>query len=341
MRRARSLSGGHRGVASGGLICRKKGFSHMKPILILMLGMFTNFGGISDSIAATESQVAVQGVQLYAREVGSGRPILVLHGGPDFDHRYLLPELDRLADSYRLIYYDQRGRGLSAAGVRPEDVTLASDIADVDAVRRHFRLDRVVLLGHSWGTVLALEYALRYPQQVSQLILLNPAPASTADLALFREVYVKKLGPDLDRQRQIVATAAYKEGDPETVAARYRLHFKPALMRTQDYETLMARMKAAFLSQGKEGILEAQAVEDRLMQDSWDQANYDLMPRLKSLRIPTLVIWGDHDFIPVPISEHIVKALPDAQLTILKGCGHFTFLECPRDVRTHIDAFLR
>ena len=76
------------------------------------------------------------------------------------------------------------------------------------------------------------------------------------------------------------------------------------------------------------------------MQDSWDQASYDLMPRLKTLRTRTLVIWGDHDFIPAPISEHIVKALPDAQLAILKGCGHFTFLECPREVRTQIDAFL-
>jgi len=73
--------------------------------------------------------------------------ILVLHGGPDFDHRYLLPDLDRLSDSYRLIYYDQRGRGLSAAGVRPEDVTLASDIADIDKVREHFNFSSVVLLG--------------------------------------------------------------------------------------------------------------------------------------------------------------------------------------------------
>jgi proline iminopeptidase len=56
----------------------------------------------------------------------------VLHGGPDFDHSYLLPDLDRLSDSFRLIYYDQRGRGRSADGVRAEDVTLASDIADLD-----------------------------------------------------------------------------------------------------------------------------------------------------------------------------------------------------------------
>jgi len=61
------------------------------------------------------------GTSLYARMIGSGPPVIVLHGGPDFDHGYLLPDLDRLADSFRLIYYDQRGRGRSAEGIRVED----------------------------------------------------------------------------------------------------------------------------------------------------------------------------------------------------------------------------
>src|SRR4051794_13712240 len=76
------------------------------------------------SNAAHESRIPVKGAELYSREIGKGRAIIILHGGPDFDYSYLLPELDRLADSYRLIYYDQRGRGRSAAGVQPEDVTL-------------------------------------------------------------------------------------------------------------------------------------------------------------------------------------------------------------------------
>jgi len=63
--------------------------------------------------------------------------------------------------------------------VNPDDVTLASDVDDIDAVRQHFQLESPTLLGHSWGTVLALEYALRYPTRVSRLVLMNPAPAST------------------------------------------------------------------------------------------------------------------------------------------------------------------
>lgn len=82
--------------------------------------------------ASREVRVPAGSVHLYARDIGRGYPIVVLHGGPDFDHSYLLPDMDRLSDSFRLIYYDQRGRGKSADGVRAEDVTLVSDVADLD-----------------------------------------------------------------------------------------------------------------------------------------------------------------------------------------------------------------
>src|SRR5262245_23328961 len=75
---------------------------------------------------ARETRVPVGNASLYARTIGKGQPTIVLHGGPDFDHAYLLPDLDRLQDVLQLVYYDQRGRGLSAAGFQPQDVTLAS-----------------------------------------------------------------------------------------------------------------------------------------------------------------------------------------------------------------------
>ena len=289
--------------------------------------------------APRESRVRVGPTSLYAREIGRGQPAIVLHGGPDFDHAYLLPDLDRLADRFRLIYYDQRGRGQSAEGVRPEDVTIASDVEDLDRVRQHFQLESPVLLGHSWGTVLALEYALRHPNRVSHLILMNPAPASAADLAVLRKFYLQKIGADMDRQRAIAEGAAYKAGDPEAVAARYRIHFKPALKRPDHYEQLMKVMKAGFVSQGREGILKARAVEDRLMHDTWEAAGYDLHPRLATLAIPTLVLWGDADFIPADIATHIARAIPKARLVTLRDCGHFAYLECPADVRAALDGF--
>jgi proline iminopeptidase len=291
--------------------------------------------------APRETRVPVGNTSLYVREIGQGQPVVILHGGPDFDHSYLLPDMDRLSDEFRLIYYDQRGRGRSVEGVKPEDVTLESDIGDLDRVREYLQLGSAMILGHSWGTVLALEYALRHPDRVSHLVLMNPGPASADDYASFRKAYVERLGADLDRQREIMASAAYKAGEPETVAARYRLHFKPALQRPEDYERLMATMKAAFIRQGKEGIVEARAVEDRLMADTWSSNAYDLLPKLKALRIPTLVIFGDHDFIPFDTAAHIAGAIPNARLVTFKACGHFSYLECPDAVRKSIDEFFQ
>jgi proline iminopeptidase len=316
----------------------------IKPLFATLLILFAVCLGLGmncllhgqQGATVRESRVDVGGAELYAREVGKGAPIIVLHGGPDFDQSYLLPEMDRLSDSHRLIYYDQRGRGKSASNVRPEDVTLASDIADLEKVRQSFHLESVTLLGHSWGTVIALEYALKYPERVSHLILMNPGPASREDYLQLRKDWLEKW-PDAMAQRKAIAeTAAYKEGDPEAVTAYYRIHFKPALTRPEDYEKLIVRMRASF---SKEGVLKARAVEDRLMQDTWASPEFDLLPKLKTLKIPTLVLSGDHEFIPAATAEHIAQVIPNARLVILKGCGHFTFMECPAETHGQIDAF--
>jgi pimeloyl-ACP methyl ester carboxylesterase len=76
------------------------------------------------------------------------------------------------------------------------------------------------------------------------------------------------------------------------------------------------------------------------MADSWNVPTYDLMPRLRCLKIPTLVLTGDHDFIPAAIAQHIASAIPNARLVTLKGCGHFAYLECPDDVLRVIREFM-
>ena len=103
----------------------------------------------------------------------------------------------------------------------------------------------------------------------------------------------------------------------------------------------MATMKAGFISQGKEGIVKARAVEDRLMRDTWQVDSYDLLPKLQTLSIPTLVITGDHDIFPGETVAHIARAIPNAHQVTLRNCGHFAFLECPGDVRNAFTDFFR
>ena len=287
----------------------------------------------------TELRILVHGESLYVRTIGSGPPIIVLHGGPAFDMSYLLPEMDLLRDGHRLIYYDQRGRGQSAEHTRPDDVSVESDVADLDAVRQHFNLESPVLLGHSWGAVLALEYALAHPSRVSRLVLMNPAPASAADRAVMAEAYLAQAGPDAARENGIRDGVAYQRGDPAAVIARYRIHFEHAFAHPWDYEMLMARMDSAFQRQGKQGILKARAIENRLIQETWQRSDYDLMPKLHTLHIPSLILIGDHDFMPSEIGEHIADSLPRAKLVTLEGCGHFAYLECGPQVRRALNGF--
>jgi proline iminopeptidase len=292
----------------------------------------------TDPPAAREGIIPAGKAGLYFREIGQGQPIVILHGGPDFDHTYLLPDLDLWSDSYRLIYYDQRGRGKSASNTQPEDVTVRSDIEDLDIVRSHFLLESVAVMGHSWGGVLALEYAIRYPERVSHLILMNTAPASHVDYMLLRKDRRERAADDFERLKARSTDAAYQAGDPNTVAAYYRIHFRSTLRRPEHLEAVIERLRASFT---KEGILKARAVEDRLMDETWLSSDYDLLPRLERLSIPTLVIHGEHDLIPVECAEHIAQAIPGARFVLLRDCGHFAYLECPDRVRKAIDEFFQ
>lgn len=301
-----------------------------------MMNSSGSFGGSVDRRTPHEDLVRSDQAQLYVREIGAGRPIIVIHGGPDFDHCYLLPEMDRLADAFRLIYYDQRGRGRSARGVRPGDVTIRSEIEDVESVRRHFQVDSVAVLGHSWGGLLAMEYATRHPDRVSHLILMNTAPASRDDRLLFEEHFRRIRAPaDVEAMQAIARSARYQAGDLEADAEYYRLHFKPAVRRPEHVEVVVGRLRSNFTA---DGVRTARAIEDRLYGETWSSAGFDLVPGLRELQMPTLVLHGQDDFIPVDLAARVAEAIPRALLRVLPECGHFAYLEAPERVHQQIAA---
>jgi proline iminopeptidase len=274
---------------------------------------------------------------LFYREIGQGLPTIVLHGGPDFDHRYLLPELDRLSDVLHLIYYDQRGRGSSEPEVEPGTITLTSEIEDLNGIRAHFGLETVALLGHSWGGLLAMEYGIRHPRRVSHLILMNSAPASHDDVVAAREHRQHRDAVALEKMKELAATPRYQAGDLETDAEYYRMHFRTALYRAEHVDRVVARLR---LGVTPAGIIKARVIESRLYDQTWSSSPYDLMPGLARLTIPTLVIHGDHDLIPVTCAEHIANAIPGSRLVVLKECGHFSYLECSDEVHKAVVEFV-
>lgn len=287
---------------------------------------------------SSETLLETVGSHLYVRELGSGRPIVVLHGGPDFDHEYLLPDLDRLADLGRLVYYDQRGRGRSFSGETPDDVTIESEMADLDHVRAWTGSPSVALIGHSWGTVLALEYALRHQERVSHLILLNAAPATHADFLAFREHLGRNRSPERrDRMAALSTDPAYLAGDTAKDAEYHRLHFATALSRPERLEGIIRRLRRGFTA---ESIVAARAIEDGLYDQTWRRKDFDLLARLPDLDVPTLLLHGDRDLIPISVARHIEEAIPESRLVVLPDCGHFAFLEQPESVHVAIAGHL-
>jgi proline-specific peptidase len=221
--------------------------------------------------------------------------------------------------------------------VRPEDVTLESELEDLDRVRSRFGLESAAVLGHSWGGVLAMEYAIRHPDRVSQLILLDTGPASAADWRRFRDELARSRPADVDAMRAVASTDAYARGDLEADAAYYRIHFRITVRRPDQLELLVARLRSNFTEQG---VVLARAIEDRLYQETSLSPDWDLFPALRTLDVPTLVLHGEHDFVPVELAARIAEAVPGARLTVLPGCGHFAYLEAPELVFDEVARFL-
>jgi proline iminopeptidase len=246
--------------------------------------------------------------------------------------------LDALAPSCRLIYFDQRGRGRSGLPGRVDDVTIATEVDDIDRIRAAFGLDAISLLGHSWGCILAMEYASQHPGRVAHLVLMNTAPGSSADVAILRDHLARIRPPgDADRMRAIAATDGFRRGDVAADAAYYRIHFAPALADPSRLGDLLPRLRSHM---DAAGIVTARAIEDALYDETWRRDDYDVIERMRESTIPTLLVHGDRDFIPVEVAEHVAAGIPGARLTVLPECGHFAFLEAPDEVRRLVTEFV-
>ncbi len=117
------------------------------------------------------TQMPIRGVSLFVEVIGHGVPLVLMHGGPALDYTTMLP-LQVLADQFTLVFYDHRCNGHSE-GAEVSSMTMENLTADADALRQALGFDKWAVLGHSFGGNVALEYALRYPQHISHLVLIN------------------------------------------------------------------------------------------------------------------------------------------------------------------------
>jgi len=291
----------------------------------------------SDPPSPRQGVIPVRDAELFYRDIGQGQPIIILHGGIVLDHTYFLPDMDRLSDSYHLIYYDQRGRGKSIGDTA--NISIQTEMEDLDGLRQNFGLGSVAVLGHSWGAHLAMEYALGHPQHVSHLILTSTAAASRADNELVSQEWGKRLVPHEDRLTALQASSRYKEGDPTALAEEYRIELSTTIKQPEHLNRVNLSFDLSFAAFTKESVLRGRAIAERLVQETWPREEFDILPRLKQLHKPTLIIHGDDDFVPVEVAAHVARAVPDARFVLLKDCGHFSYVEAAEEFHEAVDAF--
>lgn len=267
---------------------------------------------------------AVRGVEIFERRTGSGPATVVLHGGPGAHHDYLLPGVDALATGRTLIYYDQRGGGQSPVA-RDVPVGWTEHVADLEALRLIWGLDRLTLLGYSWGGLLAQLYATTHPDRVERLALVSAAPAWRAARVEFeRRFHERTMSPALEAERAVLRASGLRERDPAAFQRRL-------------FELSIA---GYFHDLSRVGSLTPFRVTGRTQQEVWASlGDFDLRPALRRLHLPAVVLHGDDDPIPVEAARAVAEYL-GAPFHLLPQCGHVPYVEAFEDFRRILDEFL-
>jgi len=274
--------------------------------------------------------LSINGTELFVHRMGGGEPIIVIHGGPVLEHGYLLPHLEPLASSYELIFYDQRLSGRSAGTVDSASVRLATFIDDIEALRMALGLDRVHVIGHSWGGLLAMQYAIQHGEHLRSLVLLNPMSASAerwrAEEAALAQLVTTEVRAELDSIR---ASDGLIQGESDAIR-----------------QMLIASFKMAFYDQASIDRLDLYVppdYNDRSRQFSYmvdDLMNFDLFDRLAGVTTPTLIVYGAAEPAVRISGPALNEAIENSELVIIERTGHFPFIERPEATLDVIRSFL-
>ncbi len=302
----------------------------MKSRLIMSVILLSLFISCAAENKIEDGYLDVNGTTLYYKTMGRGDPIVVLHGGPGFDHRQFLPFIWELSSKHKVILFDQRGTGLSSGPVDSASITMDNFIEDIEGIRKAFNIDKMNLLGHSWGGILAMYYSIKHPDRLKSLILCSTA-ASVESFGEMRANYTKAWLPeDADSLQVIGSSTEFANGDPETWKRFWEIYFKPYFPDQSN----TSKMDLFF---PENTIKNCNAVGSYLFNEI---GAFDLHEDIKIIKCPTLVIHGDADPMPYKYAERIHESLSNSKLVIAENAGHWLFIDGIKTFRSSILDFL-
>ena len=255
-------------------------------------------------------------------------PVILLHGGPGASHDYLYPQMLFLAERHRVIAYDQRGGGQSRTG-ESAPVTWRTHVDDLAMIAEQFGIAAPTIVGYSWGGLLALLYAIHASELnapvPSRLVLVSPAPITREWRAEFEKTLAERSRSErITEMRSSLGESGLRESDP-------------AAFRQRSFELSVA---GYFADPEKAVELTPFRVIQKVQQSVWESlGDYDLRDSLQHLSIPSLVLHGRHDPIPIASSEALAQLL-GARLVVLEHSGHVPYVEQLAALSTAVEEFL-
>jgi proline iminopeptidase len=279
---------------------------------------------------AQEGSFVSGGAQLYYRTQGTGAPIVLLSGGPGFDIDYMVPVAEFFPGRQKILF-EQRGTGRSRpAKFRADELTLKLVVQDLDALREHLKLERMFIVGHSWGGMLAMAYAAAHPDRVDRMVLIDSGGPTLEFTSWFSDNIHARLRPEDEASQRYWKDAASHGVSADKAAIEAVRAITPGYF--------FDRAKAlAFATQLTENSYHSD-VNTALLGDL--AKNYDVRAGLRSVDRPVLVLAGHQDPIGDKTTEDIHSLFKSSTLVYLDKCGHFPWVEQPEAFRRAVASFM-
>lgn len=278
---------------------------------------------------ARQGLLSLDDARIFYEVVGEGESIIVVHGGPGLDHEYLQPGLDALATRNALVYYDQRGTGRSSAALDESSISFDIFVEDIEELRQALGFETVSVLGHSFGSLLALEYVRRYPDRARALILMNPVePGSRFQEETQRRQAARRTEEVAAEMQALRGSEGFQARDAATLSRVYRLAFRSVMKDPERVEELDLDLAASTARQGQDVA--------RLLGTSMGTVEW--WDRLPTIEVPTLVLHGRFDAPPTDMARQLAEAFPQGTFEVLDS-GHFPYLEDRQGLLSAVSSF--
>lgn len=299
----------------------------MKYVLFFTLALLSLQSLAQSDI--TEGQRKINGSNLFVSIHGKGEYLLVLHGGPGLNHHYFLPHLNSLEKKFALVYYDQRACGKS--DTPPVDsISMKFLVEDIEAIRKELKIEKINILAHSWGAVLATQYGLLHPDRIKRLILSNPTPLSRE----YDTQIATLLKQKTTKQDSIERGAIVSQGnlDVKKIEQLFLLSFRLSAYNRSNISKLKLELPANF-SEANGALFTALSKDQSL--------GANLYEKLKEFHFPVLIVHGMSDLLPMTAVERLKKEIPQAKVEIFQHSGHFPFVEETEKYNVVVESFLK